>query len=308
VVGRARERLHSVMDDLFDPELEPPFEIVQPKALTAPVVFNSPHSGAVYPARFLAQSCLDPLTLRRSEDAFVDDLFSAAPAAGAPLMRALFPRALVDVNREPYELDPKMFEARLPLAVNSRSPRVAAGLGTIPRIVADSQVIYTRPLPVAEALFRIEQLYRPYHAALRQLLKRVQQEFGFAVLVDCHSMPSGQLSRSASPRADIVLGDRYGSSCDPALTAFTEAALVRMGYRVARNRPYAGGYITEHYGRPAQGVHALQIEVNRALYMDERLHCLNEGFERLKADMTVLVGLLIGFAHNDLGLSRFAAE
>ena len=302
------ERLRRIMDDLFDPELDRPFDITPPLAPHAPVVFNSPHSGAVYPLRFVAQSCLDPLTLRRSEDAFVDDLFSAAPAAGASLMRALFPRALVDVNREPGEIDPKMFESRLPFAVNSRSARVAAGLGTIPRIVADSHLIYSRPLPVAEALYRIERFYRPYHAALRQLLRNVQREFGFAVLIDCHSMPSGQLSRSSCPRADIVLGDRYGNSCNPALTAFAESVLFRLGYRVARNRPYAGGYITEHYGHPAQHIHALQIEINRSLYMDERHLVSTEGYHRLKTDLTALVNMLSGFARNDLEIPRLAAE
>jgi N-formylglutamate amidohydrolase len=291
-----------------DFELEPAFEILRPRELQGPVVFNSPHSGSVYPARFLELTCLDPLTLRRSEDAFVDELFMAALEHGAPLMRAHFPRAFVDVNREPYELDPRMFEGRLPPHANTRSLRVAGGLGTIPRVVADSRNIYAQRLPVAEALARIEHLYRPYHATLRQLLHEVQGQFGVAVLIDCHSMPSGNLARSAAPRADIVLGDRYGTSCDLALTAFADHVLTHMGYRVMRNRPYAGGFITEHYGRPQTGFHALQIEINRSLYMDERLHCPHEGFEKARADLSGLIKLLISFARADMTVSRLAAE
>lgn len=247
----------------------PAFDVIEPAVQRAALVFNSPHSGRSYPRAFLAASRLDALAIRRSEDAFVDDLFGGAREIGAPLMRAHFPRAFLDVNREPYELDPKMFAGRLPAYVNARSVRVAGGLGTIARIVADSEEIYAGPLEVGEALERIERIYKPYHAALRRLIVRTQARFGFAVLVDCHSMPSQVRGQEARLRPDVILGDRYGTSAAPALVEAAAAILADLGFAVGRNRPYAGGFITEHYGRPAQGIHALQVEVNRGLYMDE---------------------------------------
>src|SRR5919112_2225918 len=214
---------------------------------TVPFVFNVPHAGAVYPASFLASSRLDAVALRRSEDAFVDELFASVMELGAPLMTAHFPRAFLDLNREPYELDQRMFDGRLPSFANTRSMRVAGGLGTIPRIVADGQEIYRGRLTVEEALRRIEWLYKPYHRALRQLLHRTGRSFGHAVLIDCHSMPSTSLRRDDGVKADIVLGDRYGTACATALTDCAEPALRERGYAVVRNKPYAGGFITEHY-------------------------------------------------------------
>ncbi|TVR06180.1 MAG: N-formylglutamate amidohydrolase [Salinarimonadaceae bacterium] len=246
------------------------FDILEPPARTCCFVFDAPHSGAIYPPAFLASGRLDRHAIRRSEDAHVDRLFLGMVARGAPLMRARFPRAYLDLNREPYELDPRMFEGRLPAFANTRSLRVAGGLGTIPRIVADGQEIYRGRIPVEDALLRIETLYKPYHRALRDLLARTQRAFGAAVLVDCHSMPSTSLPPETRGRTDVVLGDRYGSSCDPLLVDLVETSLRARGFGVARNKPYAGGFITEHYGEPGIGRHALQIEVNRALYMDER--------------------------------------
>jgi N-formylglutamate amidohydrolase len=286
----------------------PQFEIVEPARITAPVVFNSPHSGARYPAAFLATVRLDALALRRSEDAFVDELFLAAVDHGAPLMRAHFPRAFLDVNREPYELDPRMFEGRLPAYANTRSLRVAGGLGTIARVVGDAQEIYDRRLPVEEGIRRIETLYKPYHRALEDLLARVREEFGAAVLIDCHSMPSTGLAREERQRADIVLGDRYGTSCSPGITDLAEATLRGLGFSVARNRPYAGGYITEHYGAPAAGVHALQIEINRALYMDEKSHERTAGFAVLCGKLSAFAQQLVLFAQSELHIRRAAAE
>lgn len=270
------------------PELRTPVEVLAPPVLRAPLVLSSPHSGLLYPARFLAMSRLDPAALRRSEDTHVDALMApAARRTGAPLLRALFPRAFLDVNREPYELDPRMFEGRLPPHVNTRSMRVAGGLGTIARIVGESQEIYAAKLPVAVAMTRIEALYRPYHRALRTLLSQAAERFGVAVLVDCHSMPSFSSAGGAAEqvKADIVLGDRHGTSCDPALIAALERRLRHAGYAVQRNKPYAGGYITEHYGRPASRIHALQIEINRALYMDEVTFEKKPDFPRLAADL-----------------------
>lgn len=259
--------------EFHDPELDPPFDVVEPAALQSPLVLSSPHSGCVYPRRFLESSRLDALSLRRSEDAFVDELFAGVRAFGAPLIRARFPRAYLDLNREPYELDPRMFDGRLPPFANTRSVRVAGGLGTIARVVGESQEIYAQRLSVAEALARIEQLYKPYHARLRALLDRAVSAFGIAVLVDCHSMPS--VPTAAAPlaerrtRTDFVLGDRHGTSSAAAFVELLESKMRRLSYVVQRNKPYAGGYITEHYGTPQTGVHAIQIEVNRALYMDE---------------------------------------
>ncbi|MDQ4134790.1 MAG: N-formylglutamate amidohydrolase, partial [Pseudomonadota bacterium] len=274
------------MRPVNDPELEPPFIVHEPTRHTAPFIFNAPHAGAVYPAAFLTASRLDALSLRRSEDAFVDVLFSGVVSLGAPLMVARFPRAYLDVNREPYELDPKMFSGRLPSFANVRSLRVAGGLGTIPRVVSDAANIYKGPLSVQEGLERIEQIYRPYHDTLRRLLAQTHVAFGIAVLIDCHSMPSNIRGGGASRvRPDFVLGDRFGSSCMPELTDRAAKALQALGYTVCRNKPYAGGFITEHYGRPARNLHALQIEVNRALYMDEQSLAPHAGFDRLSRDL-----------------------
>ncbi|MBS7805693.1 N-formylglutamate amidohydrolase [Rhizobiales bacterium TNE-4] len=284
----------------------PAFEVLTPSVVTVPLVFNSPHSGAVYPPTFLAASRLDPMTLRKSEDCFVDALFGAATDFGAPLLRAHFPRAFLDVNREPYELDPRMFDGRLPSFINARSMRVAGGLGTIARIVGDQQEIYARKLPVSEALARIDGLYKPYHRALRQLLQDQHRRFGLAILIDCHSMPSTGAHREEGQRADIVLGDRFGTSAAPFFVEQIEEALRSRGYRVGRNRPYAGGFITEHYGNPAQSVHAIQIEVNRGLYMDERSLTKSDGFAALKADLNGMIASLI--AAIGYGETRLAAE
>jgi N-formylglutamate amidohydrolase len=243
------------------------FEVFAPKVLSTPLIFNSPHSGARYPKSFLDQSGLDALALRRSEDAFVDELFESCVGLGAPLLKAYFPRAYIDVNREAFELDPQMFEDRLPAYVNTRSLRVAGGLGTIPRVVGDAQPIYRRSLRASEALQRIERFYRPYHAKLRELVDAAHRLFGLAVLVDCHSMPSN-LAEGAQP--DFVIGDRFGDSAAPWVAEMIESSLQKSGFRVRRNKPYAGGFITEHYGAPGAGRHAVQIEVNRALYMDEK--------------------------------------
>src|ERR1700681_4757835 len=217
-------------------ELDPPFEILEPAELRGPVVFNSPHSGCVYPRAFLAAARLDLATLRRSEDSFVDDLVAGVVRRGHPLMRAHFPRCYIDVNREPYELDPRMFDGRLPSFANTRSMRVAGGLGTVARVVGDAQEIYDQRIPVDDALRRIEGLYKPYHRMLRRLITRVHRDFGAAVLVDCHSMPSATGAKDERPRADIVLGDRYGTSCVRVIDETIEAILRERGYTVSRNQ------------------------------------------------------------------------
>jgi N-formylglutamate amidohydrolase len=273
------------------PSSTDPIVIHQPATVTVPLVLSSPHSGRHYPMSFLEASRLELTRLRRSEDCFVEELFADAVGLGAPLLAARFPRAYIDVNREPFELDPELFSDTLPDYANTRSLRVAGGLGTIARVVADGEEIYRAPMRTGEALQRIARLYRPYHQALATLLETSRRRFGAAVLIDCHSMPSSGCG--AGNRPDIVLGDRFGTSCDPALTRHVGDVLKEMGYDVALNRPYAGGYITEHYGRPSLGTHALQLEVNRALYMDEQSLRPTPGFERVRADMLALCDAVV---------------
>jgi N-formylglutamate amidohydrolase len=289
-------------------ELEPPFEILEPDDWQGALVFNSPHSGNVYPPAFLAAARLEIAQLRRSEDSFVDELFGGVVRRGFPLMRAHFPRCYIDVNREPYELDPRMFDGRLPSFANTRSMRVAGGLGTVARVVGDAQEIYNQRIPVDDALRRIEGLYKPYHRALRRLVTRVHRDFGTAILIDCHSMPSIAGSRDERPRADIVLGDRYGTSCVAAVADTVEAALTGAGYSVSRNKPYAGGFITEHYGNPPAGLHAIQLEINRALYMDERRFEPIASFGRLAAHLEMLAERLAAIPLTELRPYRAAAE
>jgi N-formylglutamate deformylase len=295
------------MRELND-ELDPPFEILEPADWRGPVIFNSPHSGSVYPHAFLTASRLDVTMLRRSEDSFVDQLILGVLKRGYPLMRAHFPRCYVDVNREPYELDPRMFDGRLPSFANTRSMRVAGGLGTVARVVGDSQEIYSQRLPVDEAIRRIEGLYKPYHRALRRLFTRVHRDFGAAVLIDCHSMPSIAGTKDERPRADIVLGDRYGTSCVAIIAETIEAALRDKGYVVSRNKPYAGGFITEHYGNPAAGLHAIQLEINRGLYMDERRYERSPSFASVATDFEMLANRLASIPVQELRPYRAAAE
>jgi N-formylglutamate deformylase len=295
------------MSELKD-ELDPPFEVLEPADWRGPVIFNSPHSGNIYPRVFLTASRLDLATLRRSEDSFVDELALGVIRRGYPLMRARFPRCYVDVNREPYELDPRMFDGRLPSFANTRSMRVAGGLGTVARVVGDAQEIYSQRIPVDDAIRRIEGLYKPYHRALRRVFTRVHRDFGAAVLIDCHSMPSIAGSKEERPRADIVLGDRYGTSCVAAVAETAEALLRGRGYSVSRNKPYAGGFITEHYGNPTAGLHAIQLELNRALYMDERRFERSPSFRRLAADIEALAESLAEIPLQELRPYRAAAE
>ncbi len=268
----------------------PPFAVDEPDEPCLPFVFNTGHSGSVYPPGFLAAARLQPLALRRSEDAYVDRLFAPVVAMGAPLLKAHFPRAYLDVNREPYELDPRMFDGRLPPFANTRSMRVAGGLGTVPRVVADGQEIYGGRLSVDEALLRIEHLYKPYHRTLRALIQRTARAFGQCFLIDCHSMPSSSLGREADPKADIVLGDRFGTACTPDLIEAFEEAFRARGFVVVRNKPYAGGFITEHYGEPNLGRHALQIEINRGLYMNEASLAVTADFPALVESLRAVVG------------------
>ncbi|MCA6225513.1 N-formylglutamate amidohydrolase [Phenylobacterium sp.] len=262
-----------------NPQMSTAFDICWPNGVEAqpatPLVFASPHSGRLYPDDM--NPALDPLLIRRSEDAWVDDLVAEGPIRGAPLIRALTARTYLDVNRDPTELDPRLFGETLPAQARTLSPRVAAGLGVVARVASGGAEIYDRRLSLAEGLSRIARVHAPYHDALSRLLSRARTAHGFAVLIDWHSMPA-----TAAPGIDFVLGDRFGASCRPALTDAVETMLTDAGYRTARNFPFAGGYTTEHYGRPERRTHALQVEINRGLYLDESRLETTADFERLR--------------------------
>lgn len=306
----------SAHDAFNDFPITPSYEVLGEETQTKPVIFNSPHSGAVYPERFLKLSRLDPLTIRASEDMDVNKLFKAAPQMGAVLQQANFPRAYLDVNREPYELDERMFFAPLPPFANTGSTRVSGGLGTIARIVAENRDIYASKLDPEDALTRIELIYRPYHDSLRHLLARTHSRFGHALLIDCHSMPSHQSGKTsdadAETRPDMIVGDRYGTSCRSELIDHAVALLRQAGFAVSKNRPYAGGFITEHYGRPQRGLNAFQIEINRRLYMDEATLQRHAGFDALQQSLGQFAQDLMEhpcLASRDSGLAKpLAAE
>lgn len=258
-----------------------------------PLVFASPHSGRLYPEDMMSAAALDAVSIRRSEDALVDDLIAAAPEFGAAVLTASYARAYIDLNREPFELDPNMFADELPEFARARTARVAAGLGAIARVVSEGQEIYRRKLTFAEARQRIESAHRPYHRALEGLLAEAQAAHGVAILIDWHSMPAAAAKAGGRDRpCDVVLGDRFGAACAGVLPARVERELEGLGYRVARNTPYAGGYTTEHYGRPARRTHALQIELNRALYLNEATLAPTDGFAGLKAHIEQLTRTL----------------
>ncbi|PHY21190.1 N-formylglutamate amidohydrolase [Caulobacter sp. BP25] len=267
-----------------------------------PLVFASPHSGGVYPPDMVEAARLPVETLRASEDAFVDRIIAGAPALGAGVILARLARAYVDLNREPWELDPAMFDEDLPDYAQGRTARVAAGLGAIPRVAGEGRPIYARKLTFAEARDRIELAHRPYHDALDRQLAAARAAHGSAILIDWHSMPAAAARglRGRSGSCDIVLGDRFGAACSPKLTGLVERELEALGYRVVRNAPYAGGYTTEHYGRPAKRTHALQIEINRALYMDEETREPTEGLVKLTADAETLTRALAALDVDEL--------
>jgi N-formylglutamate amidohydrolase len=287
------------------PDLGPPVDVLQPEAAPIPLVVSSPHSGHIYPPSLLAKVGLGAGHLRRLEDGCVDRLFDSAPELGAPLLRARFARAYVDPNREAFELDPDLFEDALPAHVNVSSIKARAGLGTIPSRLG-GRAIYRSRLSFAEAEQRIRLAYWPYHETLQHLVGQAVATFGGALLLDCHSMPSLTANGSASreTQIDVALGDRHGRSCAPFLVERAELLLRRRGFRAARNRPYAGGFITARYGEPAAGVHALQIEVRRDLYMDERTFRPYAALEALKGVIRELMIDLAGLMVDHLASER----
>ena len=273
-----------------------PIEIMRPKIQTIPFIFTSPHSGTNYTREFIKASALDALYLRKSEDSFIDELYDHAPKSGAPLLRAIYPRAYIDLNREAYELDPTMFEdTTLPDFVITASPRISAGLGTIPKIVSNGYEIYNTKLKFKDAEERINRYYFPYHTALKNLISNTKNKFNRCFLIDCHSMPSRGnkiLNSQYNNSADIVIGNQYGKSCSNQLTNFIQNYFENEGLIVYRNDPYAGGFTTRHYGVPKLKVHAIQIEINRALYMDESQFTRSTGFKKLKTIISNLINNL----------------
>lgn len=255
------------------------YDLIHPQRRTTSVVFASPHSGRDYPWTFLRRTVLDQHSIRTSEDAFVDRLFRAAPRFGAPFLTAGAPRAYVDLNRAPEELDPALFEG---VVARGHNPRVSSGLGVVPRVVAGGRAIYRGKLPLEEAHRRIDTYWRPYHGALAELLQQSHAAFGEAILVDCHSMPHEAMdlaARGAVRRPEVVIGDRHGASAHSAIVDQIEAAFQRAGLHVVRNVPFAGAYICQTYGRPSRGQHAVQIEIDRAIYMNEQMIRPNGNFE-----------------------------
>lgn len=267
-----------------------------------PLVLASPHSGRDYPPSFLAQTRLAAHQLRRAEDAYVDELLIDAAAAGAPLIAARYGRAFLDLNRAPRDLDQAMIAEPLPGGADL-SERAAAGLGVVPRIAAHGLDIYATRLRLTDVEERVSAVHAPYHAALGRLVANARATHGYAILLDCHSMPT--LPSGARAPAQIILGDLHGKSAAPALVAAIETQLTAGGFRVARNEPYAGGYTTAAHADPAGGVHVVQIEIDRALYMDPGRLQRHDGFPSIRAALGRLAHALIAAAPS-LGLWPWA--
>lgn len=262
------------------------FKLSLPEMQTTSVVFASPHSGRHYPASLMRRTVLDELSIRSSEDAFMDMLISAAPGFGAPLLLAQMPRAYIDLNRASDELDPAVIEG---VRVGNHNPRISSGLGVIPRVVANGRAIYRGKLPNKEAIARIDEVWKPYHETLEDLMAQTKAQFGEAILIDCHSMPHeavNAVTKAGMPRPQVVLGDRFGASCDSAIVERIETIFLEAGLIVSRNSPFAGAYTTQQYGRPSRRYHAIQIEIDRALYMNEKYIRPNGNFDSFKALMT----------------------
>jgi N-formylglutamate amidohydrolase len=270
---------------------------------TSSVVFASPHSGHAYSREFLAQSQLDRRAIRTSEDAFVDLLFAGVAALGSPLISATAPRAYVDLNRAPEELDPALIVGA---PRTSHNPRISSGLGVVPRVVANGRSIYHGKIPLAEARTRIDRYWRPYHAELARLLEESAARFGEAILIDCHSMPHEAIESAVSGRQrrpDVVIGDRFGAASSPEIVDRVETAFVSAGLVVARNTPFAGAYTAQHYGRPSRGQHAIQIELDRALYMDERTITPRPDFEAFRRTLIGVAAEIVGIGRPAMSLA-----
>ncbi len=281
------------------------YHLIHPETRNTSVVFASPHSGNDYPWTFLRKTVLDDHSIRTSEDAFVDRLFDAAPQFGAPLLTAGAPRAFLDLNRSADELDPALIEG---VRKTGHSPRIASGLGVVPRVVANGRAIYRGKLPLSEANRRIDQYWRPYHATLQRLLDESHRFFGQAILVDCHSMPHeamDSVARMGVRRPEVVIGDRFGASASGRIVDHIESRFEAAGLVVVRNTPFAGAYIAQHYGRPSRNQHAIQIEIDRSLYMNEQLIRPNGNFQSFRR---LLRGIISEIAEIGRARGRLAAE
>ncbi len=296
------QRMQSPMSEPL-PDL--PYTLHAPRRIATPLVFASPHSGRLYTPEFCARTALTARQLRSSEDAFVDRLFAAAPHHGAPLLAASLPRAWLDLNRAPDELDPALIDGA---RRGVQSPRVASGLGVVPRVVSNGRTIYRGKITPAEAEARIRGVWHPYHARLARLMDDARARFGQAILLDCHSMPHEALEMAAmgGRRPDLVLGDRYGAAAHPRIVDLVEAEFRAAGFTVSRNAPFAGAYITQHYGRPERGSHAIQVEIDRALYMDEATIAPHAGFDEIKARIDGVVAAICAYGRS--GETPLAAE
>ncbi len=279
------------------------FHLSEPVQRRSAVVFASPHSGSDYPASFIRASVLDRHTIRSSEDAFVDLLFESAPEFGAPFLKAGAPRAFVDLNRSSEELDPALVEGARP---HGHNPRIASGLGVIPRVVANGRAIYRGKLPMAVAQMRIDKYWRPYHGALQGLLDQAHAQFGQAILVDCHSMPHEAMEGTARPGVklpEIVLGDRFGAAASGEVVDRIEAVFTGAGLKVARNTPFAGAFVTQAYGRPSRRQHAVQIEIDRSVYLDERQIRPNANFDAFRALLRQITGEIAAIGYDRMPLA-----
>jgi len=278
-------------------------------ALTKPlfwhggVIFASPHSGNIYPKAFVSRSGLTEQMLRRNEDAFIAELFAPVVQLGAPLLAAQFPRCFVDVNRAPDELPYAWTSNDLDSGAKATSPRAEAGLGVIPTMLSETTQIYKKPLSHRAARKRLTALYHPYHDALQELITEASLDFGSVLLIDCHSMPG--FAPMGSRRPDIILGDRFGVSCHPETIARVEHAFVKRGYNVTRNYPYAGGYVTQHYGKPHAGIEALQIEINRDLYLNPVTMKKKRGYDGLADNIKAIIKEII---EGQVQFDQMAAE
>ena len=279
------------------------YRILRPLRQNTAVIFASPHSGRDYDPAFIAQTTLDAHSIRSSEDAYIDQLFGAAPLYGAPLLTAIVPRAYIDLNRAPDELDPSLIEG---IARAPHNPRVSSGLGVIPRVVAGGRAIYRGKLPIVEAQARITRYWHPYHRALRDLIEATHAEFGEAILIDCHSMPREAIdshSRAGSFRPDVVLGDRFGAAAGREVMDRVESAFASAGLRVARNAPFAGAFIAQSYGRPAGRRHVVQVEIDRSLYLDEARIELLPGYSQFRALLSNVIAEIATIGRTSLPLA-----
>ena len=282
---------------------KPAFRLIEPDPITTPVIVASPHSGRYYPWSFMRRTVLDERSIRSSEDAYMDELVADAPSFGAPLVCAEYPRAFLDLNRGADELDPAVVEG---IRHPTQNPRISSGLGVVPRVVANGRMIYRGKLPRGEAEARIDTIWTPYHDCLKGLIARAQARFGEAILLDFHSMPHEALDAVTRPRGrrpDVVLGDRFGSACRPEIIEELEVAFVSAGLVVSRNAPFAGAYVAQTYGRPSHGSHVVQIEIDRALYMNERLIQRSEGFDDLRRTISNVLAHVIGPARRSVPLA-----